>query len=139
MNNNIPLPPPPSRPVRLPALPEKLLLLSIHHLARLLVLLRGPQPSLSISSEATLDLFLLHLDLIDQAPQSRPGWRVVQLSAEGSSLVNYLLDLALLDNPAENSSSPQPPAPSSPPTPTPPPPSAKPPRRATLSLVHSRD
>ncbi|MFM2056081.1 MAG: hypothetical protein RLY71_466 [Pseudomonadota bacterium] len=122
-----------------PALPEKLLMLSIHHLARLLCLLPGPQPSLPGSTEQALDTFLLHLGLVAHTPQSRPGWVMVCLSFEGLSLVRLLLDMALpplkRETPAENSS----PAPSSAPTPTPPPPSVKPPRPARLSLVHSRD
>lgn len=128
-------PPDSKTPGFLPDLPAKLMLLSIHHLARLLILLNGPQPSLVHSTERALDYLLMHLDLVDLTPESKPGWLVVKLSPEGRRLVSYLLDLALPEARAASSQpSPRPSAP----TPTPPPPSATPPRRAMLSLVHSR-
>lgn len=99
-------------------LPEKLALMSVHHLARLLVLFRDAQPSQFGSTEMILDMMLINLDLARLTRDSRKGWSRVELTPEGDSLAVHLIEMAL--GPAHSSS----------PTPSEPP--------ARLSLVYRR-
>ena len=112
-------------------LPEKLLALSMHHLARLFLLVNGPQPSNPGSTEQALDALLMHLGLARVTADSRPGWVKVKVTDEGFDLVALLMNTAL-GRPV--------PSPSPAPMPTPMPPStpAASQRRAQLSLVHSK-
>lgn len=112
-------------------LPEKLLALSMHHLARLLVLFNAPQPSNPGSTEQVLDVLLMHLGLARVTADSRLGWTRVELTTEGFDLVAFLMDTALKPVP---SSSPT----TSAPTPGQPSKTAASQRPAPLSLVHSR-
>ena len=76
-------------------LPEKLLALSMHHLARLFLLVNGPQPSNAGSTEHALDTLLMHLGLARVTAASRHGWTRVQVTGEGFDLVGMLMDTAL--------------------------------------------
>jgi hypothetical protein len=114
----------------LQSLPQKLLMLSMHHLARLLVVYSGPQPSNPGSTEMAMDLLLISLDLARLTRDSRPGWTRVEVTREGEQLAQQLFAMALPDR----SSSPT----TSAPTPTPPSTPAASQRPAPLSLVHSR-
>jgi hypothetical protein len=113
-------------------MPQKLLHLSMHHLARLLVLYSGPQPSAPASTEMAMDLLLISLDLARLTSESRPGWARVELTQEGVSLAQSLFEMAL--GRPDRSSSPT----TSAPTPTPPSTPVASQRPAPLSLVHSR-
>jgi hypothetical protein len=112
-------------------LPEKLLALSMHHLARLFLLVNGPQPSNAGSTEHALDTLLMHLGLARVTADSRPGWVKVRVTDEGFDMVALLMNTAL--GRTETS-------PSAAPTPTPAVPlttaTSRP--RERLSLVHSR-
>lgn len=102
------------------SLPEKMLALSMHHLARLLLLFNAPQPSNPGSTEQVLDALLMHLGLARITADSRHGWTRVEPTPEGFELVAFLMDTAL--KPAAPSSSPQ---------------ETPQPVRPALALVHS--
>lgn len=76
-------------------LPEKLLALSMHHLARLFLLVNGPQPSNAGSTEQALDTLLMHLGLARVTADSRHGWVRVEVTNEGWDLVAMLMNTAL--------------------------------------------
>ena len=76
-------------------LPEKMLALSMHHLARLFLLVNGPQPSNPGSTEQALDALLMHLGLARVTADSRPGWVKVKVTDEGFDMVALLMNTAL--------------------------------------------